>query len=330
MDQMTIYDIVYALAAQDGREAALFGDCAPAAREAFSRCLTCDTFPELWFEMPLTGKPWLDFHALVSYEDVAGTQAVFAGHSGVYSDALAWFAAQKPKKVRQLALSYDTSSDDTEHPAVQVLVSGRDAAVPVGFLRSAGRSDAETPYLEFVHAMPQDWFACYVGVFPRRTAGEADSWIRVECIVGDACQHAYAKDSAILRDHLKNIGLEHIGSDAIAGIQELARSPFPLELQFNIGPNGAALPIVSASVRFQPGDWMDPAGQDAISKIARWMQVQELADARCILLAKTMFAKLVTHEDENVSLSCFPAFVKLRYREDQAPDAKAYLLARAE
>lgn len=330
MDRKKIYDIIYSLAAKDGREAALFGDCAPAAREAFSRCLTGDTFPELWFEVPLAGKPWFDFHALVSYEDVAGTQAVFAGHGGVYGNALAWFAAQKPKKVRQLALSYDTSCDDTEHPAVQVLVSGRDAAMPVGFLRAAGRSDAEAPYLKFVRAIPQDWFACYVGVFPRRTVEGADSWIRVECIVGDALQEAYAHDSGILRNHLASIGIEHIGSDAIAGIQELARSPFPLELQFNIGPNGTALPVVSASVRFQPGDWMDPAGQDAISKIASWMQAQGLADARCILLAKTTFAQLATYKDESASLSCFPAFVKLRYREGQAPDAKAYLLARAE
>lgn len=53
MDHMKLYDIIYALAAQGEREAALFGTCASATREAPRRSLTGETFPELWFEIPL-------------------------------------------------------------------------------------------------------------------------------------------------------------------------------------------------------------------------------------------------------------------------------------
>ena len=116
MDRMRVYDIIYALAARDGREEALFGGCRQPAREAFQRSLAGEGFPELWFEIPLAGDPWLDFHALTSHGDVAGTQAAFAGHGGAYASALAWFAAQKPGKVRQLALSYDTSAGTTSIP----------------------------------------------------------------------------------------------------------------------------------------------------------------------------------------------------------------------
>lgn len=55
-----IYDIIYALMAQEGREAALFGDGAPLAHEAFERSLAGAAFPELWFELPLAGDPWFD------------------------------------------------------------------------------------------------------------------------------------------------------------------------------------------------------------------------------------------------------------------------------
>lgn len=329
MDLTRIYDIIYSLAARDGREHALFGDYAPVTREAFSRSLVCDAFPELWFELPLTGKPWLDFHALTSYEDVTGTRAAFAGHGGVYNDALTWFAAQKPHSVRQLALSYDTSRGKIDQPAVQLLVDRRNDEVPVGFLRSVGRPDTEGSYRMFVRNMPQKWYPCYVGIFPGRATDNESPWLRLECIVGDECQRGYANDTALLRKHLTQVGLKDMGSDAVAYIQELARSPFPLEFQFNVGPDGLALPVISASVRFQPEDWIDLTRQRAISALVAWIQAQNLADNRCALLAQTLFAKRATQGNETMTISCCPIFVKLRFRKGQAPDAKAYLMAQA-
>lgn len=323
-------DIMYALVAQGGREAALFGDCAPAVREAFSRSLVGEVFPELWFELPLAGEPWLDFHALVSHTDVAGTQASFSGQGAAYVDALSWFAAQPAHAVRQLALSYDTSVGDVDHPAVQLLVNGRDVDVPLGFLEAAGRPDAKGAYRAFVHGMPSEWYACYVGTFPRRDASGATPWVRAECIVEGNPQRAYADDAEVLREHLSRIGMTGVGDDAIDGIQALARSPFPLELQFNVGPDGRALPTVSASVRFQFDDWTDPERRGEIGRLALWAQERGLADERWKLLAATALSKRVTRAGSSVALSCFPAFVKLRWREGMAPDAKAYLLGRVE
>lgn len=326
LDRTSLYDIMYALVARGGREAELFGTCAPAAREAFSRSLVGEAFPELWFELPLAGEPWLDLHVLVSYADVAGTRASFSRQGGVYADALSWFSSQPPHVVRQLALSYDTSAGDVERPAVQLLVNGSDVKVPLGFLEAVGRSDAMDSYRTFVRGMPGEWYACYVGAFPRRDAA-ASSWVRVECIVGDVSQRAYADDAELLRGHLSRVGMAGIGDGAIEGIRTLARSPFPLELQFNVGPDGMALPVVSASVRFQPSDWIDAARRDEICRLAVWAQGLGLADGRWRQLAPTVFAKRATRAGSSATLSCFPAFVKLRWREGMAPDAKAYLVA---
>lgn len=329
MDRVRVYDIIYALAAQGGREAALFGGCGPAAREAFLRSLAGEAFPELWFEIPLAGEPWLDFHALTSREGVAGSQTAFAGLAAVYADALAWFAAQQPSNVRQLALSYDTHLGDVEHPAVQLLMNGRRMAVPLGFLEAAGRPDLRDAYSRFVHAMPPEWYACYVGLFPGRVAPEAGPWVRVECIVGDKLQRAYAADVAGLREHLASVGMTAFDDGLASGVRELARSPFPLEFQFDVGAGGAALPVLSASVRFQPKDWAGGEGRAGIGRIAAWLQGRGLADGRCGLLPQTAFAKQVEHGGESVTVTCFPAFVKLRWREGEQPDAKAYLMARA-
>lgn len=327
MDYIRLYDILYALTAKDGREAKLFGACAPAAREAFARSLAGKEFPELWFEFPFAGEPWLDFHALTSYGSVAGTQATFAGHGGIYADALAWFANQEPHKVRQLALSYDTSAGDVDNPAVQLLVGGYGTAVPLAFLEAAGRPDLREPFDTFIRRIPDGWYACYVGVFPGRDAASSNPWVRMECIIGDEWQRVYANDAAVLRQHLLDLGLEHLDDKAIDGIQMLARSPFPLEFQFNVGLDGRALPVLSASVRFQPTDWQSITSLGTIGRLAGWLQSCGLADERCKLLTQMAFATSVTREDESHLVSCFPAFVKLRWREGLPPDAKAYLLA---
>ena len=329
MDQIDIYDITYALAAQGGREEALFGGCGPAARGAFRRSLAGATFPELWFEIPLAGDPWMDFHSLTSYGDVAGTHAAFAGYGGAYADALSWFAAQGPHKVRQLALSYDTGAGDVERPAVQLLVDGPDPDVPNAFL-AAGRADLCDAYAAFVRSMPAEWYACYTGVFPGRDAAGAVPWVHVECIAGDGRQGAYAADAGALRGDLAAVGMGAFDESLIARVQELARFPFPLELQFNVGPGGVARPALSASVRFQPADWANPKRRGEIGHLAAWMQERGLADERCGMLAQTVFAKRMKCSGEFAVASCFPAFVKLRWRAGAAPDAKVYLLARVE
>ena len=329
MDRIRIYDIIYALVARDGREAALFGDSAPAAREAFSRSLVGNSFPELWFESPLAGDPWLDLHALVSYGDVAEGDAVFSGQGGVYADALAWFASQPRGAVRQLALSYDSHAGDVDNPAVQLLVGGSDVSVPLGFLEAVGRSDAKQAYRAFVESMPESWYACYVGTFPGRHAADGQRWLRVECIVGDIMQQAYADDVAVLRDHLSCVGVTWLDDDELREMQELARSPFPLELQFNVDARGKAQPVVSASVRFNSNDWMDLQRRMLVGRLISKVQDWGMADERWEQFSGTVFAKRLTQGDEACLISCIPAFLKIRWREGEPPCAKAYLVATA-
>jgi hypothetical protein len=193
-----------------------------------------------------------------------------------------------------------------------------------------GSSDLVDAYRTFRERMPYEWYTCYVGVFPGRASSEADPWVRVECIVGDECQQAYAEGDTVLREHLARVGLEDMAEEAIPGIQELARSPFPLEFQFNVGAKGAASPVLSASVRFQPEHWVDEGLRGNIVRLMLRVQNRGLADDRWKLLANVPYAKSVDYEDEHVKLSCYPAFVKLRLRQGHSPDAKVYFIGLAE
>lgn len=244
LSRSMLYDILYALAAVNGRERALFGSCQPLAREAFERSLACGAFPELWFELLLAGEPWFDLHALTASADVEPGMPFDPQTTGGNPEAFSWFAAQG-QSVRQLALSWDVSSGDIEQPAVQLLVAHDDPDVTCRFLEAAGRPDAVGAYRTFWKQLPDDWYACYAGVFPHRPGHN----LLVECIPSRALQRAYAEDAELLEAHLRQMGVDAT-EDLVSACRVLADTPFQLEFQFDVEPDGTAGPTFGASVRF--------------------------------------------------------------------------------
>ena len=325
IDRHMLYNILYALAARSGREEVLFGTCQPLAREALAHSLAGNTFPELWFEVPLSGAPWFDLHALVAREDLSPDMAFDPETTGGYPDVFAWFAGARD--VRQLALSYDLSTGGVNSPAVQLLVSRANHAVTCAFLQAAGRPDAERPYRSFVDRMPRDWFACYTGVFP----GRAQKTLRVECIPTSELQEAYAQDATLLERHLRQAGLAELGDTLVERCQLLARTPFQLEFQFDIRPDGSAGDTFSASVRFDaPGSERErlPYRADGVGgQLMQQVQAWGLADERWRLLEDATFAQRVAFHGESLLIYCYLAFLKLRWRDGAPVDAKVYFKA---
>ena len=326
IDRMMIYDLIYALAASNGRDKVLFGSSSPLAREAFRRSLAGDYFPELWFEIPLAGDPWFDLHALVARGDLDPNGSFEPETCGNSPESFAWFAAQK-SGVRQLALSWDVSAGDVESPAVQLLTGNGDPQVVCAFLEASGRADATHAYRVFHKSIPWSWCACYAGMFPRRTV----PFLRVECIPKRSLQSRYAQDASLLERHLTQVGLTELGDTLIPRCQELASMPFPIEFQFDVTPEGRAGDTFSASLRFSPPPGTedeqaflpDGAGGELMRKAQEW----GLVDERWHELANTAFAKQARRGDAAHTIYCYPAFLKLRWREGIPVDAKAYLVA---
>ena len=321
-----LYDILYALAARDGREAVLFGDCSPLAREAFARSLASDAFPELWFELPLAGDPWFDLHALTAREDLKPGTVFSAATTGGCPQVFSWFA-DKGRNGRQLALSWDVSSGDIETPAIQLLVSIDDLDTTCGFLEAVGRADAVDAYRVFAERITEGWFACYTGVFPGRRGHN----MRVECIPRYELQQAYAGDAGLLEEDLRQVGLDELGTTLVPRCMQFAAMPFQLEFQFDIESDGGVGSTFGASLRFAqpPGEdtWecFDPNG--SAGELMRLVEEWGLADDRWRLFTDATFAMGVTHKGEHVTLYCFPAFIKLRWRNGEPLDAKAYFMA---
>ena len=322
--QQRLFGILYALAARDGRQDALFGQNPSAAFEAFAHSTACETFPEVWFEVPLKGDPWFDLHLLVSKEALSADMVFAAESTGGFPEAFGWFAGQEG--VRQLALSWDVGGGEAGVPAVQVLVSGQDPEVSCSFLRALGRDDLQGAYRTFVQRIPDSWFACYTGAFPSR----AHDFVRVECIVNEQLQRAYAQDGSLIEAHLRQAGVAALDETCVLRCQELARSPFQVEFQFDVLPDGTLGSTFAMSARFaspaEEGDRaFDPNGH--AGALMECVEAWGLADSRWRLLADTTFAERVTWKGSSCVLFNYPAFVKLRWRDGQPLDAKSYLLA---
>ena len=326
IDRETIYSLIYALAATDGREKALFGTCAPLAQEAFRRSLVGDGFPELWFELPLLGEPWFDLHALASREELSPETTFSPETTGGYPEVFSWFARQDG--VRQLALSYDVSSGNIDTPAIQLLIKDDDGVnTSAAFLEQIGRADAVPAYRAFCERLPKGWYACYTGSFP----GRERQPIHVECIPQREQQMAYARNAMLLAADLRRAGLALHGSTILPRCRALMRAPYAAEFQFEIMPDGSAGPTFSVSSRtdtfsVQPGSnpFLEdgPIG-DLMEQIVSW----GLADERWRLLMSGAFAKRISHGDNSVRVFCMPAFIKLKWRDGEPVDAKAYLRA---
>ena len=327
MDRRMLFEILYALTAANGREAALFGACMPVARDVFAGSLAGHAFPEVWFEIPLKGEPWFDLHTLVSREDLNPDAVYPPEETGGCPEAFRWFARQD-ESVRQLALSWDLQQGKgTPTAAVQLLLFGRDPDTVRGFLRSVGREDAFSAYRRFLSRIPDGWFACYTGVFP----GRSGAGLRVECIPEPFLQAAYAEDPGSLREHLAQTGFTAFGDTLIPWCRLLAGTPFQIEFQFDIGADGIPGPVLGVSLRFAcpPGEknrqCFDTGGEAGY--LMKQVEAWGLADERWRLLNDTGYAMKVSREGEEGRLFCFTAFLKLRWRGGEPLDAKAYMMA---
>ncbi len=323
-----LYRILYALAARGGREAALFGGCAPRACDAFERSLVGTAFPEVWFEVPLLGDPWFDLHVLTDRNTVGPADEFLPKNTGGHPEAFAWFASQD-RRVRQLALSWDVSTSsagELAEPAVQLLVRGQNGKTTCNFLETVGRADAASSYRAFIDRMPKGWFACYAGVFPSRPGHH----LRVECIPNGEQQRAYARDGTLLEEHLHQVGFSSLGDTTIRYCTTLARTPFKLEFQFDVESDGIVGPTLGASVRFAcpPGtsDFKPFKTEGEAGNLMRRVESWGLADDRWRLLEKTAFVQRLSKDGESHTFYSYPAFLKLRWRDGQPLDAKAYLI----
>ena len=322
-----LYDTLYALAADDGREQVLFGTCAPLAHEAFERSLVGDGVSYVWFEVPLAGDARFDLHVAYSRECL-GSESFFPGAGSGYDELFQWYA-QNETGGQGLAFAYDVGEGAIDEPAVHVNVN-QVPLVDVGrFFELASVEGAAARYRAFADRLPHGWRVWYMGVHPGRPGAP----VRVDCFVDRKRRDAYADDLRLLEHDLRSCGF----AASLEALPELAgallASPFGLELQFDVLEDGQVGPTLGLSAAFG----MSPATQmrslfdtgGAIAELMGHVEELGLTDARWHSVRDAMYSITMAAGDHVLALYCLPTFLKLRMREGHALDAKFYLQAAA-
>ena len=327
-DRLSIYDAIYALAAGERREQALFGSCAPLAREAFRRSLIDEGFPTIWFEVPLAGVPRFDLHAALSHEMLREGARFLPGAGNGYDGLLRWYAEEEADG-GGLAFAYDVGEGRIVDPAIHVNVNNAPLSDIDRFFDLAAGEGAAELYRAFANRLPKGWRVWYTGVHP----GRPGSPVRVDCFVDTALKDAYAADASLLESDLVDCGFTALGPALFDLAMPELDSPFSLELQFDVMRDGALGPTLGLSVGFpfrtartvRPLFEEDGAAAGLLGAIER----MGLADDRWRQIPGAIFTKLVRMDDAALALYCVPTFVKLRMRDGEPLDAKVYLHAGA-
>lgn len=323
--QMESFDALYAIAARDGRGEALFGNSIELARPVYERTLIGNGYPIAHLEFPLLGNPCFDMLSVHSH--VAPGARFVPGAGFGYQGMFDWFAGILEAGERAgCGIELDISAGETERAGVYLQQRSCHHLV-APFLESVGETGRTQSYLDMLARMPEGWHVWYAGVHP----GRPGSPVRVDCFVDAGLKDAYATDVSLLENDLAACGFEATGP----ALPSLARppldSPFGLELQFDVMPDGSLGPTlgISAAFSLRTAHAMRPLFEEGgpAAELLGAVERLELADDRWRRIPDAMISKLVPADGTVLALYCVPTFVKLRMRDGRPLDAKAYLQA---
>ena len=328
VDRMTLYDVLYALAADEGREEPLFGSSAPLARKAFERSLIGEGFPTIWFELPLAGVPYFDLHVAISRKDLHAGVNFLPGAGSGYDELFRWYAEEETGGCG-LAFAYDTGAGTIDAPAVHVNVNGAPLSDTHRFFDLAAGEGAAARYDGFASRLPEGWCVWYTGVHPGRPGAP----VRVDCFALKEREAAYAQDFGLFERDLASVGFEATSPALHDLLAPILESPFGLELQFDVLEDGSLGPTLGISAQFllNSAQKMRPLFEEggAAADLLRKVEGLGLADERWRLLANTMYSTSMPLGGKTLALYCLPTFAKLRLRDGAPLDAKVYFQASA-
>jgi len=317
-----LFEIICAYISRKGCGTRLVGDSMPAAREAFSRCLIGDSFPSLWFEFPLMGRPRFDLHIILSRETLAqcDTLPPVLAH-GSFGRALDWFRTHGHSP--GVAFACDISIGRTDSHGIHILDSkGEDSA---GLFSAMGGPDAVNLLRDHVKRVPSEWRMWYYGLLP----GRAGRPVRADFYVDEDLKQKYVHSPELFASHLKEAGFTTVSETMLAWMKEIAASPFQMELQFDILGDGSLGPTMGISAGMESKKRLTGEQEHAAIAIFNRLEEQGLSDDRWRFIPDTFFAKRVKFQNEDFEIYHAPVFIKMRFRDGQALDAKVYSQAMA-
>ena len=326
-NQMDMFDLLYMLAAADGRGEALLGGRREQLRSLYERTLIGGARPSLYLEFPLLGEPCYDFLSVIEKVEPGDTFAPGAGFG--YQAAFDWFSTVCEDKNVSMGFELDLSTGEQERAGIYLQQRQRSELVEP-FLTSVGEAWRYPAYKNVQEAMPKGWPPAYVALFP----GRKGSPTRIGGYMTHDEQRRCAADPAHIGNSLHRIGFDSFDDRMLARCAHLMSMAPSIDVQFDIMEDGTLGDTFGLALSFnelKPSMARRQMEEGVGRRIMSTLQEWGLADDRWRLLSNVAFARQYPYVREdgttgNLGLCTLLNYVKVKFRNTQMQPAKFYIV----
>jgi hypothetical protein len=326
--QIELFDILYGIAARNGREEALFGGDVLLARPAFERMLIGNDFPRLYLEFPLMGTPGFDVLAGYNHVDKGAVFREGAGYGR--QDMFDWFAEVcESGTSASVGFEVDSSAGRTDVAGVY-LQQRRKTELVGSYLSSLGEEVRTASYHSVRERLPKGWGPSYVGLFP----GRANTPMRIGGYLSPRAQARCADDPECLRGCLEQAGFASYTDEMLLRCSRLMGIAPSVDFQLDIFPDGSLGSTFGLSLSFNevsPHESRACLESGYGSCLMGLLESWGLVDERWRHVAGIPFARRIGYEREDggvgrLALCIALNFVKVKFTDGVAQPAKFYVM----
>ena len=321
------YEMLCRHAGKDGREEALFGDSLPRAKEYVPPFLVGMMFPEVYFEFPLSGAPFLD--VTVFYGKIKpGMKIESRDEAG---DILDW-VANTQKKHRDIAVGFelDTHCKDFTLPAIH-FEPRRSVETVRPFCDLIGENENAKLYLDLCERMQNTWPLSFFGLF----RGRSNSPLRINGYLTKEAKEAYSFNPSAIAGVFDTIGFKAYSSEMLSQIGEIIGiAPDSLEFQFDVYPDYTLGDKFSLDVHIQdrqPDAILNALSSGPLSEIINIGKEMGILDERIELVKESTMKQTfpIIKNDGSPGeyiLEYRPKWMKISWKDAKPVITKCYCL----
>lgn len=323
------FEILCLQAGNKGREALLFGDSMPRVRNAVPPFLVGKRFPEIYFEFPFTGSPFLDVTILYGELD-PGTR-IASPAAGDCGPLLDWIEKAR-RDHTNISFGFELDTNQTELPLAAIYFQpGVNTELAVPFCELLGESGRGILYRDMARQMPKGWPLSFFGSF----RGRGDFPLRVCGYLGCDEKKACAADPTHIAAAFDRIGFAAYDKQMITQIAEVLRiAPRSVDFQFDLLSDGSLGDIFSLGICVLENSASSMRRSfecGPLAHLMNYLKVQGLADERTDLIKSSVMKLLVPVEccdgsDAKYLFAYRPKWIKVRWKNGKLKQAKGYML----
>ncbi|MBP5261174.1 MAG: hypothetical protein J6Z43_03490 [Clostridiales bacterium] len=310
--------LLLALAADEGREKVLFGECLDTAQKVLPDYLKGDTFPKIYLEFPLTGEPFLE--VTVGYGPVSDTEE---------NNMLKW-VSDKAKIDKGVCCGYelDLKNGVPIRPAIH-FQPRRSHKLVEPFLSIIGEHDKAPLYHSMTERLPESWQPAMFGLFrgrpgsPLRIGGYLSRNEIDECI----------RDKERIPQIFERAGFKAYDGEMIEQLDSLMSVlPDLAGYQFDIFPDGSLGDVFAIDLHLpamRSGEMHAFFEEGDGAGLARLLSKWEIIDRRFDKVLDMAFAGAIPVQDGLRAYVLRPDWIKVRWTNRKLQPAKMYVLTTA-